>query len=294
MMNYELGIMGGKFSFIIHNSYFKKGMKKNRSNKTRKIFIQNSIRPNKLLGQHFLISHSVLQKIIDAADLLPDDIVVEAGPGLGILTEALAGRVKKVIAVEKDTMLAAMLEKHLAENGITNVKIIRGDILRYIPPRSYTIVANLPYYLTSRFFKTFLEERAAKPKSILVMIQKEVALRAIAKPPRMNLLALGIQAYGAPRIIAKVSAGAFSPPPKIESAILKITDISENFFKKSGISPREFFTIARKAFGQKRKTLKHTLKISDAVFAKIGIAPTARPQELSPEQWLALTNALIK
>lgn len=261
-------------------------------NETRKTFSQKDVRPNKLLGQHFLVSQSVLQKIIGAAELSANDTVVEAGPGLGILTRELAARVKKVIAVEKDRTLAAMLEKQLAENGVTNVEIIRGDILRYTPPRSYKIVANLPYYLTSRFFKTFLEERAAKPKSILVMIQKEVALRVIAKPPRMNLLALGIQTYGVPRIMAKVPAGAFSPPPKIESAILKITNISDAFFKKNSVTPIEFFTVARKAFGQKRKTLKHTLKISEAELQKIGLSPTARPQELSPEQWITLVKII--
>jgi len=257
---------------------------------------KSNLTPNKLLGQHFLISESVLKKIIDAAELKPDDIVVEAGPGLGILTEELARRAKKVIAVEKDKMLAEILEKQLEKKGITNVEIIRGDILRWEPPRGvdYKIVANLPYYLTSRFFKTFLEERAAKPEAIIVMIQKEVAKRIIAKPPRMNLLALGVQAFGTPRIIAKVPRGAFSPPPKVESAILKITDISNKFFKKNGVSPRVFFAIARKAFGNKRKTLKHTLKISEADLQKLGLPPTARPQELSPEQWAKLTKSLTK
>lgn len=267
----------------------------------QKNFQQHIIIPNKLLGQHFLVSKSVLQKIIDAADLDADDIVVEAGSGHGILTEALAGRVKKVIAIEKDRTLADALEKQLAENGITNVAIIRGDILKYAPacsadrpPAQYKIVANLPYYLTSRFFRTFLEEQKQKPAMMVVMIQKEVAERIIAMPPRMNLLALGVQAYGVPRIVAKVPAGAFSPPPKVESAILKITDISDKFFKKNGMTPEKFFASARKAFGQKRKTLKHTLKISDAVFAELGISSTARPQELSLEQWTALTKTLIK
>lgn len=261
----------------------------------KNIFRGYGIAPNKLLGQHFLVSHSVLQKIIGAAELSANDTVVEAGPGLGMLTRELARRVKKIIAVEKDTMLAAMLEKQLAENGIINVEIVRGDILKYAPPvgKQYKIVANLPYYLTSRFFRIFLEEQKDKPAMLVVMIQKEVAERIVAKPPHMNLLALGIQTYGAPRIIAKVPRGAFRPPPKIESAILKITDISDAFFQKNSITPLEFFTVARKTFGQKRKTLKHTFKISEAELQKIGLSPTARPQELSLEQWTALTKTLI-
>lgn len=272
-----------------------------RKNKFKmKIAIKNKfnqypdVAPNKLLGQHFLVSQSVLQKIIDAADLQPDDVVIEAGPGQGILTEALARRVKKVIAVEKDRALADALEKKLAEKGIANVEIVRGDILKYAPPagKPYKIVANLPYYLTSRFFRIFLEEQKQKPAMLVVMIQKEVAERIVARPPRMNLLALGVQTYGTPRIIAKVPAGAFQPPPKVESAILKITGISDQFFKKNGVVPDVLFALARKAFGQKRKTLKHTLKINDAVFTKTGISPTARPQELSLSDWVGITKAL--
>lgn len=254
----------------------------------------HDVAPNKLMGQHFLVSQSVLQKIIDAADLHADDIVVEAGPGRGILTEALALRVKKVIAVEKDRVLAAALEKRLAENGVANVEIVSGDILKYAPPAKYKIVANLPYYLTSRFFKIFLEEQKQKPAAIIVMIQKEVAERIVAKSPQMNLLALGVQAYGTPRIIAKVPAGAFSPPPKVESAILKITDISAKFFKKNGVAPEDFFALAKQAFGQKRKTLKHTLKISGTAFEKLGISETTRPQELSLAQLVGIIKPIIK
>jgi 16S rRNA (adenine1518-N6/adenine1519-N6)-dimethyltransferase len=250
------------------------------------------ITPNKLLGQHFLVSRSVLQKIIDAAEITPDDIIVEAGPGRGALTLELARHAKKVIAIEKDRVLADALAKQISEQEITNVKITRGDILRYSPPRGmrYAIVANLPYYLTSHFFKIFLEERESKPKSIIVMIQKEVANRIIAKPPDMNLLALGVQTYGTPRIVAKVPAGAFSPPPKVESAILKITEISDKFFKKNGVTAQNFFAFARKAFSQKRKTLKHTLKINEGALQKLGISRTARPQELSLEQWIKLAK----
>lgn len=263
-------------------------------NEIQKKFLQKGMRPNKMLGQHFLVSRSVLQKIIDAADLRPDDVVVEAGPGLGILTEALAGRAKKVIAVEKDRTLAAVLERRLRKNNIRNVEVAAGDILRYRPPRRYKIVANLPYYLTSRFFRIFLEEQKNKPAEMVVMIQKEVAERIVARPPQMNLLALGVQTYGTPRMIAKVPRNAFRPAPKVESAILKITGISEQFFQKNGVAPVEFFALARKAFGQKRKTLKHTLKINDAVFAQLGISPTARPQELSLQDWVGATKALIK
>jgi 16S rRNA (adenine1518-N6/adenine1519-N6)-dimethyltransferase len=258
-------------------------------------------RPNKLLGQHFLTCEWVLPALAKAADLQPDDTILEIGPGTGILTRFLAARAKKVIAVEKDRTLSAALSKALVKEKVFNVDVMSEDILRYdlkTLPSPYKVVANIPYYLTSRLIRILLEEEQ-KSKTIIFTIQKEVAERIIANPPDMNILALSVQAYGTPEIIADVPASCFSPQPKVDSAILKISDISEDFFTKSQIEPKDFFTLIKAGFSSRRKVLTTTL----ASFASkkelmhalnsIGHLPTIRPQELSLEEWAQLVRSLF-
>ena len=258
---------------------------------------------SKRLGQHFLVSRPVLRKIVAAADLQPSDTVLEIGPGLGALTTALARRAERVIAVEKDAHLANMLEPRLERAGITNVTLITGDILK-IPlsdlnlPDPYRVVANIPYYLTSRLIRRFLESNPP-PASMLLMVQREVAERIAARPPRMNLLALSVQAYGRPTIIAAVRAGAFSPRPGVQSAILEISEISTRFFAAHHISPAELFAVARAAFNQRRKLLANSLQRlaagktgALAAIKTAGLAKSARPEELSLEEWARLTRTL--
>ncbi len=156
------------------------------------------IHTSKRLGQHFLISSEVLKKIISAAELSPQDTVLEIGPGTGVLTRAMADCGARIIAVEKDERLAAMLEDECKRRGMASVRIIRGDILKIpfarlgLPPH-YRVVANIPYYLTGRLIRRLLEA-APPPRDILLMVQVEVAERITAKPPHMNLLALAVQA----------------------------------------------------------------------------------------------------
>jgi 16S rRNA (adenine1518-N6/adenine1519-N6)-dimethyltransferase len=143
-------------------------------------------------------------------------------------------------------------------------------------------------------------EQGPKPNLIILTIQKEVAQRIVAQPPRMNLLALSVQAFGQPKIIKTVPASCFWPKPKVDSAIIKITDISDNFFKKNGLKVEEFFRIARIAFGQKRKLLTNTLtkiapkKDIEAILKEAGINPKARPEELSLEQWTKIILGINK
>ncbi|MDP3784528.1 MAG: 16S rRNA (adenine(1518)-N(6)/adenine(1519)-N(6))-dimethyltransferase RsmA [bacterium] len=242
------------------------------------------MRAKKHLGQHFLQNKKILEEICRAAELSKSDIVVEVGPGRGELTEFLAVGAGKVIAVEKDRELIPFLEEKF--RSYKNVKIIQGDILKLTPyilklKPGYKIVANLPYYITSRFLRTFLE-RKQRPKLMVLMVQYEVAKRICARPPEMNLLALSVQAYGLPKFIRKVSRGNFSPPPKVDSGVIKISDISDGWFRRNKIKPKKFFGLARRAFQQKRKMLRHSLKNLD--FPKNYL--TKRPEELSLEEWI--------
>lgn len=217
-----------------------------------------------------------------AAELTKDDVVLEVGPGFGSLTEILAARAKKVIAIEKDRELIPLLQEKF--KNYKNVEIIHGDILAKAvkPPsggftaKSYKIVANIPYYITSRFLRLFLSGKKLRPQLMVLMVQKEVAERICAKPPHMNLLALSVQAYAEPKIVRRVSKNNFSPPPKVDSAIIKITPYPQT------ISPEKIFQFAKLAFQQKRKMLRASIG------KKINLPEkyqTKRPEELSLKDW---------
>jgi len=290
----------------------------------------DNMHAKKSLGQHFLRCDWVADTLIAAAQLTKKDTVLEIGPGTGILTRPLAAASGQVIAVEKDERLADALADALAHEQIRNVRIIKGDILLLTQTKfgsdewpklslGHKVVANIPYYLTGRLIRLLLES-PTKPSMIALTIQKEVAERMVAAPPhmnpvrsktpqasaapirsgrtsnRMNLLALGVQAFGTPRIIKIVPASCFSPKPKIDSAIIVISDISDDFFTRNAIGQDEFFTLARAAFGHKRKMLVNTLPSDDdkSIIAKklatLGISATARPEELSLQNWADLTT----
>lgn len=245
----------------------------------------------KKLGQHFLTSTAIAKRIIESANIQPSDTVLEVGPGKGILTQFLIEKAKKVIAVEKDHNLATFLQEKF--QNVKNLEVLEGDILKHETwnmkhKTSFKIVANLPYYITSRFLRLFLEEVQNKPESMTLMVQKEVAERICAVPPQMNLLALSVQAFGAPKILFKVSHGSFSPPPEVDSAVIAIEHISNAFFKKHHILPQEFFKLPKKTFSQKRKMLRSSLsKIPEVPLPEFA---TKRPQELTLEDWIFLAN----
>lgn len=247
-------------------------------------------RMGKRLGQHFLTSTAIAKRIVESANIQLSDVVLEVGPGKGMLTQFLIEKSKKVVAIEKDKHLVMFLKEKFKE--VKNFRVIEDDILhtRYkILDTRYRIVANLPYYITSRFLRLFLEEMANKPQTMTLMVQKEVAERICAKQPHMNLLALSVQAFGKPKILFRVSRGNFAPPPEVDSTVIAIENISDAFFKKRTISPKEFFALPKKAFSQKRKMLRSSIGASVAdnlpqVFA------TKRPQELSLEDWASLVK----
>lgn len=250
-------------------------------------------KPKKSLGQNFLKSDKIAQEIVEAGEVGAEDVVLEVGPGRGILTAELLKKAKKVIAVEKDEQLVEFLkEKFKEEIKNRKLEIVSKDILKFNPSDcqlsagGYKIIANIPYYITSYFLRTFLEGDN-QPSVMVLMIQKEVAERIVAKDKKESLLSISVKAFGEPKIIRKVPAGFFSPAPKVDSAVLKIGNISKNFFKDIG--EQNFFETVKKGFSQKRKMLTNNLKADKSVFTTCGIDEKARAEDVFLDQWKCLT-----
>jgi len=258
------------------------------------------ISPVKWLGQNFLIDEKVLRKIIEAAELSENDIVLEVGPGIGNLTAELAKRVKKVIAIEKDKKMVEILRETL--KNFTNIEIIEGDILKInLKPytsKPYKVVANIPYYLTSPLIRKFVETVEVKPQLLVLMVQKEVAQRIVARPPAMSILAVSVQFYAKPEIISLVSKKSFWPSPKVDSAIIKISAFNQR--RKSAFNQR-FFKIVRAGFSQPRKQLINNFskglefdkKKVEVWLLKNKIQPNQRAETLNLEDWINLTKSFI-
>lgn len=252
------------------------------------------------LGQHFLTDRGALSKIVAAADITPADTVVEVGPGLGILTEKLLERAGRVIAVELDRGLAKALEEEFSHRP--NLTVITEDILA-LPPGSllaavgaagpYKVVANLPYYITSAVLRHFLES-ARRPSLMVVMVQREVARSIVAAPGDLSLLGLSVQLFGEPRIVGRVPAGSFYPPPKVESAIVKILPYAEPAVPQAELPG--FFVLARAAFCAARKQVQNSLvqglsmEKSEIIsrLAAAGVQPSRRAETLSIAEWMRL------
>lgn len=277
----------------------------------KKLLERYNTRPLKRLGQNFLINKAVLQKVIEAADIKKNDVILEIGPGVGTLTQALAERAKKVIAVEKDRKMVEILRETLKD--FQNVDIVEGDILKLALVRplqscsgrtsaSYKLVANLPYYITAPVIRKFLEAENP-PKEMILMVQKEVAQRICARPPKMNLLAVSVQFYARPKIISPVSKNSFWPQPKVDSAIIKITPgvkhpmLSDRRETTSDVKHR-FFKIVRAGFRHPRKQLANNLSTELKIekekvkqwLQKNNIQPQQRAETLTVENWLQLTK----
>jgi len=262
------------------------------------------------LGQNFLKSGKVASRIADSADITKKDVVLEIGPGKGILTEKLLEQAGKVIAVEKDMELAEFLQVKFSEQikrTGPKLEIVRDDILKFNPknhklkPKNYKIVANIPYYITSRIIRVFLESDI-QPSSITIMLQKEVAERIVAKPPRMSLLAISVQAFGDPRLLFYVSKNKFIPEPKVDSAVIQIANISRDFFTKNKITEKKFFHLIKTGFAQKRKMLINNLKkvakeqklheeLAE-IFQQCQIPPKSRAENLTLNDWARLYKKL--
>jgi len=264
---------------------------------TRKMLRHFDLRVRKRLGQHFLVDDEVLRLIIATADLTPADTIMEIGPGLGILTKELARQAGQVIAVELDTNLATTLQQTLA--SLDNVTIINDNILHINPatllPESkpYKVVANLPYYITSPVLRHFLEA-PVKPKTMIVMVQKEVAEAIVAEPGQRSILSISVQFYGKPRIISLVPAQSFYPVPKVDSAILRIDVPSQPVVDVT--DEKGFFKLVRAGFSAPRKqmvnSLAHGLELVKndvlTLLEKADIAPQRRAETLTLKEWAQL------
>jgi 16S rRNA (adenine1518-N6/adenine1519-N6)-dimethyltransferase len=250
--------------------------------------------PLKRLGQNFLINKGVLEKIIEAAGLRKEDTILEIGPGLGCLTQELARRTKKVVAIEKDKKFVEILKETLKDSK--NIEIINADILKLRNSEisklgHYKIIANLPYYITSPVIRKFLEEKN-KPEEMILMVQKEVAQRICAKPPQMSRLAVSVQFFAEPKIMSYVSKGSFWPQPKVDSSILKITIKKE----LPEIDSNLFFKIVRAGFSAPRKQLVGNLtkglnlnrQIISEALRRAKINPQQRAETLNVQDWIRI------
>lgn len=270
--------------------------------KTREICRLFEIKPARSKGQNFLINEKIYDDIVNAAEIGPNDTVLEIGPGLGFLTMKLAAKAKKVIAVELDDRLANYLQIGIDAQDKENVEIVNGDILKfnlgkYIPHgESYKIVANLPYNITSIFLRLFLSGEH-KPDSLVLMLQKEVAERIVASPPDMSLLSVSIQYYSEPEIVRIVKAGNFWPEPEVDSAVIKIKTHNLKF---KIAEDKRFFRLVHFGFSAKRKMLKNNLaaglkidgKIIEKELEKCGLDLKVRAEALTLSNWQKLFAAL--
>ena len=254
------------------------------------------LRADKRLGQNFLQDASALEKIADAAEITKEDDVLEIGPGLGSLTRYLAVSAKKVIAVELDTDLIPPLQAVLSPHP--NVQVVQGDILEFpvsnfIDQAGYIVAANIPYNITSAIIRHLLESDV-KPRRVVLTIQKEVAERICAGAGKMSLLALSVQVYGEPQIMAKIPASAFHPVPKVDSAILRIDIHNEPLISRDSLGT--FFKLIKAGFGQKRKTLRNSLSSglhippnqAEELLGSAKIDHMRRAETLSMDEWKTL------
>ncbi len=255
------------------------------------------------LGQNFLNNKTIVDRIIIAGKLNSDDLVLEIGPGQGVLTTEIAPRVRKIITVEIDSSLIPFLQEKFSAQR--NIQIINADILKINLPElcrenemtdfNYKLIANIPYYITAKIIRLFLES-ATPPKEMLLMIQKEVAERIVAPAGKMSKLAVAVQYYAQPKILFSVSKENFTPAPKVDSAVIKI----ENIKKIPAPESKKFFQAVRAGFASRRKTLANNLSNSLhlpkneilSLLKSIQLSPSARAQELSIEDWKKLSQNL--
>ena len=272
----------------------------------RRALRETGLRAKKGLGQNFLVDRTVPPRIVSAAGIEPDDFIVEVGPGLGILTDAIASGLDptrgKLVAIELDDNLVPLLRERFA--GQPHVSIVHGDVLE-IPPeeivrgRPYKVVANLPYYITSAVLRHFLEA-PQKPLSLTVMVQREVAERIVAQPPDMGLLSVAVQFYGKPKVAFRVPPGAFHPAPKVESAVVNIALYPPGEGPVTGVEEESFFRVVRAGFSQKRKQIANTLSSAlhlsksdvTARLIEAGIDPSRRAETLGLPEWARVEKGL--
>lgn len=264
------------------------------------------ITPKRSMGQNFLTSKRVVEKIIDATDPNAHDVILEIGPGLGAITEQLLTFSSKVIAIEKDDSLYEILtEKFSKEIKSGKLDLIHSDItdfdpeiLRFYKDFTYKVAANIPYNLTGLIIRNFLSA-SYQPNLLVLLIQKEVAERIVTRDNKESLLSLSVKVYGTPKIVSSVARGNFNPAPRVDSAIISIADISRNKFI-SLEHEKLFFKLIHAGFGHKRKMLvrnmldEHigTKELWEEILLKKKLSTSIRAEKLSVDDWIFITNIL--
>ncbi|NQV87925.1 MAG: ribosomal RNA small subunit methyltransferase A [Parcubacteria group bacterium] len=266
------------------------------------------MRAKKSLGQNFLKAKKALNDIAHVAELNKKDLVLEVGPGKGALTEILLEKAGRVITVEKDEVLVKFLEEKFAkEISEEKLKLITGDILNFnlsnftdfmdfkLSTGNFKVAANIPYYITGQFLRKFLSGKC-QPSLMVLMLQKEVAKRIVAQDNKESILSLSVKVYGTPKYVDTVEARYFSPAPKVDSAILLISQISKDFFKD--ISEEKFFEVMKAGFAHKRKQLSGNLKSHfknknvEIILEKFGIDKKTRAEDISLKNWAQIANEI--
>lgn len=255
----------------------------------------------KSLGQNFLNNPAIPRAMADAADISASDVVLEIGPGTGVLTTELCARAGKVIAIEADQRAVTLLKERFAhEIALEKLTVVSGDVRMLnlatlgLGPREYKVVANIPYYLSGFLFRTFLESDI-QPSCLVFLVQKEVAER-IARDEKESLLSLSIRAYGTPSYIQTVKKGNFTPQPKIDSAIIAVRDISKENFKN--VSEKAFFELIHHGFKSKRKQLLGNLSavyvrtVLEESLTTLGLPLKVRGEDVRLATWLQLVRLL--
>lgn len=245
------------------------------------------MKPKKRLGQHFLRDQKVVLDLVRAGEINPKDTVVEVGAGTGVVTRELAERAGKILAVEFDRDLIPQLRENL--KSFQNVKIVHKDILdlRFAnyDLRDFKVVGSIPYQITSPLVHKLLTKKP-RPNLIALLIQKEVAEKFVAKPPKATYLSNFVQAFGKVKITRHVPPSAFFPQPKVTSSIIRIVP-EKNVY---GIDPQKFSAFLHQAFKHPRKMLRNIFP--EERLKKAGIDPEARAQEIPLEKWIKLHHAL--
>jgi len=270
-----------------------------------------NVRPDKALGQSFLVDETILQRIAAAADPTPHDAVLEIGAGTGALTRHLAQQAGHVVALELDQRLMPILESELSE--FDNVTLVQGDVLALDPAAviddaheklgaadvSHKVVGNLPYYITSAILRHVLEAER-RPDLLVITVQREVAKRIVAKPGDMSILAVSVQFYGDPELLFSIKPGSFYPRPAVDSAVVRVDVHASPPLPDEEVDV--FFQVVRAGFSQRRKQLHNALsaglgkRLSKDEAAtrvdKAGVDHRRRAQTLSVEEWIRLTRTL--
>jgi len=268
-------------------------------NKIKEVCAKYGITPSKSKGQNFLFDQNIINKIITSANIKKEETVLEVGPGVGVLTGELVKKSNKVIAVEIDKRILDFLRVEFLDQK--NLELVDNDVLRLdrasigLKNFKYKIVANLPYNITSKFLRLFLEQEP-KPSEMILMVQKEVAQRIVAKVGDMSLLSLSCQFYGDPEILFLVTRNSFWPVPDVDSAVIRLK-LKQ---KLSNISEKRLFQIAHMGFSSKRKQMHNNLSAGlkvpndeiKKILVSLGFDEKIRAQDLGVDDWIRLVDKL--